>query len=162
MIYYPKFPAICDSCGHQVPFERIDDSVCSVLLDAHYYRYFVEELRMLNKMADFYRRNPHVDGKIKPHALRVISTHNGKVLEKLADDVPLSEIELPPEEQEHPIAAGDPSDGEVIEYLRHNYFKLEPRLIFVTEGIERNKYAANKVSCSKCKNGHLQLVGGNI
>ena len=79
----PKLPAVCGSCGHRVAFERIAEQDYDVLLDAYYYPPFADELRMLNKVADFYRRNPACEGTIRPHAMRVLDSRDPKVRKKL-------------------------------------------------------------------------------
>jgi hypothetical protein len=69
------------------------------MLDAHYHRQFADELRMLNKVADFYRRNPSSEGKVKPHAIRVLHSNDSKVRKRLFENVPLAQIELPPADE---------------------------------------------------------------
>jgi hypothetical protein len=153
----PKLPAVCGSCGHRVAFERITERCYGVLLDAYYFQHFSDELRMLNKVADFYRRNPSTEGTIQPHAMRVLHSRDPKVRKKLFENVPLAQIELPPA-SEPAVVSEHPDDREVIEYLSRCSFKLEPRLQFVTEQVERTKRAVDQVSCPHCRTGRMRLL----
>lgn len=153
----PKLPAVCGSCGHRMPFERITERCYDVLLDAYYHQQFGDELRMLNKVADFYRRNPASAGAIQPHAMRVLHSPDPRVRKKLFENVPLAQIELPPP-REPAVPSEHPDDREVIEYLRSHSFKLEPRLQFVTEQVERTKRAVDQVSCPRCGTGRMRLL----
>jgi hypothetical protein len=153
----PKLPAACGSCGHRLPFERIAEQFYGVLLEAYYFQHFSEELRMLNKVADFYRRNPSSEGAIQPHAMRVLQSRDPKVRKKLFENVPVAQIKLPPA-REPPLEAQHPDDQEVIEYLRHNSFNLGGRLQFVTEQVERTKGAVDQVSCPRCRAGRMRLL----
>jgi hypothetical protein len=143
-----------------VPFDRIAEEDYGVLLDAYYYLHFADELRILNKVTDFYRRNPSLKGAIQPHALRVLHSRDPEVRKKLFGSTPLSQIELPPV-REPPIESRHPDDQEVIEYLRHHSFNLEPRLQFLTEQMERTKRALDQVSCPWCGTGRLRLLSGD-
>jgi hypothetical protein len=153
----PELPAVCGSCGHRVPFERITERCYRVLLDACCHRRFADELRMLNKVADFYRRNPSSEGNIKPHAIRVLHSDDPKVRKKRFGNVPLAQIDLPPAD-EPPVERSHPDDQEVIEYLRHNFFRLDRRMLWVAEQVERTRQAIDRVPCPRCGTGRMRLL----
>lgn len=155
----PKLPAVCGSCGHQVPFERIAEQEYLVLLDAYYHVQFTEELRMLNKVAAFYRRNPSLEGAIQPHAMRVLHSRDPEVRKKLFENVPLAQIALP-SPHEPKVETGHPDDQEVIAYLRHHSFRLDRRMPAIAEQVERTKQAVDRVSCPHCGTGRMRLLSG--
>ena len=156
----PELPAVCGSCGNRVPFARITERCYRVLLDAYYHQQFADELRMLKKVADFYRRNPSSEGNIEPHAMRVVHSDDPKVRKKLFKNVSLAEIELPPA-SEPSIETRHPVDEEVIEYLRHNFFRLDRRMPAVAEQVERTRQAVDQVPCPRCGAGRMRLFASD-
>ena len=153
----PELPAECDSCGQRTPFERIAERCYQVLLDAHYHAEFAQELRMLERVAAFYQRNPGAEGMIQPHVIQVLHSDDPTVRKKLSDGVPMAEIPLPPA-AEAPIITPHPDDAVVTDYLRHNRFRLEGRTRFVREAFERTKRSVGQVRCPRCKVGTMRLT----
>lgn len=155
----PQLPAACDACGHRVPFERISERCYEVLLDAAYHEEWAREVHMLERVAAFYQRNSPARGQIQPHAMRVLRSDDPSVRQQMFRDVPLSQIGLPPApEPGSLISEPHPDDAEVIEYLRHNCFRLEGRLQFAREQMERSQRALDRVKCPRCHDGRMQLV----
>lgn len=86
-----------------------------------------DELRMLHKVADFYRRNPAMEKKIN-------------TWDEPAVDKP------------------HPDDEEVINYLRHNFFRLDQRMPAVAEALQKSLHRIRRVPCPQCRTGRLRLV----
>ena len=153
----PELPALCDVCGTRTPFADIPQDRYRLLLDDYYLHYFSAELRELEKVADFYRRNPSAKGRILTHADRVMESNDPKVMEQVADGVPFDEIELPPE-PDLQLESPAPNDAEVIEYLKHNAFDLERRTAFVKGEIGDLSARVESVICTHCGQGRLHLL----
>jgi hypothetical protein len=93
----------------------------------------LKELRLLGMVAEFYRRNPGIEGRIVPDFMR---------------EGPEEELRLL---QRHP------DDEAVIAYLKSGCFDLEPRKKFLLERAEATKGSVGKVECPKCKRGQMWL-----
>jgi hypothetical protein len=134
----------------------LSDAEYDALRDQHCYYSFAEELRMLEKVREFYRRYPEAEGRIRTHVTRIMESKDPRVVEKLWAHVPFDQIELPPEQLPVPpeVAA---ANAEVVEYLKHNDFALGPRLSFVSERAARLKGSVDRVACPSCAVGRLQL-----
>jgi hypothetical protein len=145
IVLLPKLPAVCGSCGHRVPYERIAERCYRVLLDAYYHQRSADELRMLYKVAEYYRRNPRSE---------ILKARDLELRDKLRRSVPLAEIKALPAPD--PFVESDYSE-DASKYLEHHIFKLEPRLRFVTEQFERTRYATDQVPCPKCGTGRMRL-----
>lgn len=142
----------CGRCHSLLGIKDFSDEDIQILEDHHYYREACDELSWLRRVASFYERHPDYVDRIKPHFLMVSDSDDPRVQEEMWAGVPFDEIELPV--GEIPAAPTDCSaeDLAVIEYLRHNYFSLQPRMTGVLESIERLKpiVATTWVSCPKC------------
>ena len=153
----PELPAGCEQCAIRTPFDLIPPEQYRLLLDDYYVRSFEDELRMLEKVADFRRRNPEAFGKVMPHFKRVEASRDPHVLRLLADGVPYAQIELPPEPPLQLESPG-PDDAEVIDYLKHNSFDLDGRMGFVKEQLAVRRPNVRPVTCSQCRQGWLHLI----
>jgi hypothetical protein len=91
-------PVVCGSCGTRLPVSSLTEDDYRALHDQHHYQGFAEELRMLLKVQEYYRRHPDAEGCIKPHFVRVLESDDPKVMERLCAGVPFDQIELPPEQ----------------------------------------------------------------
>lgn len=105
-------PIACDSCEARFPVNALAEADQRSLYDQHYHQEFAEELRMLRKVQEYYRRHPLEDGK---------------------------------------------TDSEVVEYLLHNDFDLEPRLEFVVQQVARLKGSVGAALCPRCQTGRLHV-----
>jgi hypothetical protein len=149
-------PVVCDSCGARFPVSVLTEDDCRTLHDQHYYQGFAEELRMLRKVQEYYRRHPDAEGRIKPHFARLLESDNPEAIERLCAGIPFDQIELPPEQL--PVASvGGEEDREVVEYLLHNDFSLGPRLEFVSQEVARLQGSVRAVSCPWCRVGRLHV-----
>ncbi|MEX2122245.1 MAG: hypothetical protein WD847_21880 [Pirellulales bacterium] len=151
-------PVVCDSCGSRFSVKDLTEDHYGALDDQHYYQEFAEELRMLLKVKQFYRRHPEAEGRIRPHFQRVLESDDPEVMESLCAGRPLDEIELPPEEL--PLALAE-DEAEVVEYLRHNGFSLGPRMRFVSEEVARLAGCVRFVACPRCEMGRLHVPPEN-
>jgi hypothetical protein len=149
-------PVVCDSCGARFPVNVLTENNCRALHDQHYYQGFAEELRMLRKVQEYYRRHPDAKGRIKPHFGRLLESEDPGVMERLCAGVPFDQIELPPEQLPAVSVSGE-EDREVVEYLRHNDFSLGPRLAFVSQEVARLQGSVEAVSCPRCRVGRLHV-----
>ena len=132
-------PVICDSCKSSLRVDALSHLEYWMLQDQHYYDVFQDELRMLLRVQNLYRRHPEIEAigadifearlfeKAEP-------SYNTALLARLAD-----------------------SDFEILEYLRDNTFSLLPRLQFVRERMAGLGPRVGPVSCPICKVGKLQL-----
>ncbi|HZU38906.1 MAG TPA: hypothetical protein VFA18_23465, partial [Gemmataceae bacterium] len=127
------------------------------LYNQHYYEVFSEELRMLLKVQQYFRRHPDAKGCITPHFARVLASDEWEVREQLLAGVPFDEIELPPE-QLPSTWRHTREDAEVLEYLHTNHFALEPRLKFVVEEVERLIRSERTARCSCCHDGLVRVA----
>ena len=118
-------PVVCGSCGARFHVSGLTEDDRRALHDQHDYQGFAEELRMLRRVQEYYRRHPDTEGRIKPHFARLLESDDPEVKERLLAGVPFDQIELPPEQLT--AAVGGEEDWEVVEYLRHNSFSLRPR-----------------------------------
>jgi hypothetical protein len=119
-------PVDCDSCGARFPVSGLTEDDCQALDDQHYYEGFAEELRILRKVQEYYRRHPDSEGRIKANLARLLESDDPELMQRLWAGVPFDEIELPPPYLPAAWAGGE-EDREVVEYLRHNDFLLGPR-----------------------------------
>ena len=153
-------PVLCNSCGYCFPSSRFTEDERQALLDRHYLEEFTEELRMLQRVQDFYRRHPEADGTIKSDFDRLLTSQDVEVQEQLFAGVPFNEIAPPSEEL--PAAFTETYDNAgVIEYLRHNSFSLGPRLAFVAGEVNRLEAAATPVQCPWCQAGTVRVPQDN-
>lgn len=133
-------PVVCDSCGSRFSVKDLTEDDYGALDDQHYYQEFVEELRVLQKVKQFYRRHPEAEGRIRPHFQRLLESDDPEVI----DTVAFAEDE-----------------AEVVEYLRHNGFSLGPRMRFVSEEVARLEGSVGVVACPRCEMGRLQVPPEN-
>jgi hypothetical protein len=111
---------------------------------------------MLERVKDFYQQYAGVEGTVRPHLLRILSSDDPEVREKLFSGEPCCQIELPPEQVPLTREVIE-ANAEIIEYLRHHSFALEPRLTFVRETVSRLCGQLNRVACRVCPSGWLCL-----
>jgi hypothetical protein len=112
---------------------------------------------MLEKVADFRRRNPEAWAKLVPYYQRLRESDDPVVVQQLSVGVPLAKIELPPGWPLH-LQSTTPADAEMVEYLKHHFFDLEARLQFVGERLQELRGTARPVPCTHCGRGRLHLV----
>src|SRR5262249_7413490 len=142
------------------PVSGLTEDDCRALHGQHYYQRFAEELRMLRKVQEYYRRQPDSEGRIKPHFARLLESDDSEVKERLCAGVPFDEIELPPEPLPAASAGGE-EDREFVDYLRHNHFSLSPRLEFVSQEVARLQGSVGAVACPQCRVGRLHVPPEN-
>jgi hypothetical protein len=150
-------PVVCDSCNARFSVNDLTQDDGRALEDQHYYQHFAEELRMLLKVQDFYRRHPNAEGLIKSHIARLLESSDPAVVERLCDGIPFGEIEIPLDE----LSIGSDvtgEDSEVVKHLRHNDFALAPRMEFVSQQIARLKALVRAVGCPRCQVGRLHVL----
>lgn len=153
-------PIVCVSCGERVAVEQISEDDYQALIDMHYWQKFREELEMLLRVSDFYKRHPSAEGKIKPHFGRLFDSDDPEVIEQLRSGKPFDQIRLPPDLLPLPEESYT-TDAEVIDYLRHNTFSLGPRLNFVREQVNRLEGNLSPVACPSCRSGWFRLGPDN-
>ncbi len=98
-------------------------------------------------------RHPDYEDRIKPHFMMVLDSDDPKVQEDMIAGVPFDEIPLP--EVAQPVEPNwTAEDRDVIDYLRHHHFSLQPRMKGVQETIQRLKpiVTTKSVSCPQCGN----------
>jgi hypothetical protein len=148
-------PVLCDTCGERFPAEQLSQDAILALHDRHLYEELAEELRMLHRIQDFYRRHPGMLGRIQTHYHRIVESNDPCVREKLAARVPIDDIELPPAP---PLPAEvSTADMEIVEYLKHHDFSLGPRLAFVSQKVGELRNSLREPPCLACQTGHLQV-----
>jgi hypothetical protein len=157
----PQLPAGCEDCAIRTPFDLIPPEQYRLLLDDYYVRHFENELRMLEKVADFRRRNPQAFGKVMPHFKRVEASRDPRVQRQVANCVPYAQIKLPPEPPLQ-LESPAPDDAEVIDYLKHNSFNLDGRTGFVKERLAAMRPLVRPVTCSQCRRGRLHLIDSGV
>lgn len=148
-------PVVCGSCGARFAVSGLAEDDRRALHDEHASQGCAEELRMLRKVQECYRRHPDAEGRIKPHFARLLESDDPEVKERLGAGVPFGRIERPPEQL--PAAVGGEEDWEVVEYLRHHSFSLGPRLEFVSHEVARLQGSAGAASCPQCQVGRLYV-----
>ena len=153
----PQLPAVCDTCGYRRPYDKITPACYEVLRLARGYKSSAAELEMLHKVAAFYQRNPLLEGRIRPHAIKAFLSRDPKAIKQMFAGVPLAEVDLPPEPPID-ISHQHPDDTEVIAYLEANSFNLQARLRGFPEHVEKCRRAVGRVKCPKCKAGTMQLL----
>lgn len=142
----------CPSCQTEYPIRTFSDEKIQILENRHYYREACEEMNWLERVAEFYRRYPDAEGRIKPHFLWLLDSGDPKVREELNAGVPFNEIELPPGAAPLPVHDWTDEDLKVIEYLQHNDFSLQFRMRGVLESIKlfQHRSEAAFVPCPAC------------
>jgi hypothetical protein len=151
----PELPARCTACGYELPFREIPRDDYRALLDDHYVRIFMEELRMLEMVDDFRSRRGHEAANIVPHFRRVLDSDDPDVRRQLHEGVPFAEIRLPPDPAPR---LTHPDDREVIDSLRHNSFELVGRFKYVRQRLGELRATVRAVACPRCAEGSLRLV----
>ena len=149
-------PVFCVSCDARVAVEQISEDEYQTLIDGYDWQKFSEQLRILQRVSDFYGRYPKAEGRIKPHFSRLLDSDDPAVVEQLCSGVPFDQIELPPDLLPMPTESFT-ADAEVIDYLRHHSFSLGPRLEFVREQVGRLEGNLVPVACPSCRSGWLRL-----
>jgi hypothetical protein len=132
-------PVFCERCKSHLRVDVLSRGDYQSLQEQHYYFLFKDELSMLLRVQNLYRRHPAVEtiaGDIFQARLfeKVEPTYNATLLSQLAD-----------------------SDFDILDYLRHHAFALLPRLKFVGERVAELGPRIRAVSCPICKVGKLQL-----
>jgi hypothetical protein len=145
-------PVVCDSCGARFPIKDLTVNDCLAIQDQHVYQELAEELRMLLKVQDYYKRHPNAKGRIKPHFIRLVDSNDPAVKKRFWDGVPFDEIELPPEVLSK-SSVETSEDLQVVKFLRHHHFALAPRIEFVSQHVVRLKGSVRAVSCPRCQAG---------
>lgn len=151
-------PVRCNSCGTRVPVEALTVDDRRALTDQHYCQVFEEELRMLVRVEDYYRRHPGVEGTIKPHFASLLESDDPEVVSRLCSGVPFDQILLPTVLPEPPVDG--PEDAEIVDYLQHHHFELRPRMESAAESIAEFHGAVGTVPCvpcPRCRNGSLDV-----
>jgi hypothetical protein len=146
-------PVLCDSCGIRFPADQLGDDAVEALRSQHRHEELAKELRMLQRVQDFYRRHPDMEGRIKPHVDRILESDEPCVMDQVASGVPFGEIALPSPS----LPDFSPEDRETVEYLQQHGFVLGPRLSFVSRRLEELKNTYCKVRCPTCRVGHLRV-----
>lgn len=110
-----------------------------MLQDQYYYDGFQDELRMLLRVQNLYRRHPEI--------------------EVIAADIFQARLFEKPEPSYNTalLASLADSDFEILDYLRSHAFTLLPRLQFVRERAAELEPRIKPVGCPTCKSGKLQL-----
>src|SRR5262245_39716504 len=90
-------PVVCSSCGARFPVNGLTEEDYRALQDQHYFQEFAEELRMLRRVQEYYRRHPEAEGRIKSDFKRLLESDDPEVKERLRACVPFDQIELPPD-----------------------------------------------------------------
>lgn len=152
-------PVVCDSCGLTFPVSGLTKDDCRALQDQHYYQELAQELRMLRRVQEYYRRHPGSEGRIRPHFDRLLESDDPEVMDRLCAGVPFDQIELPPASL--PAAWVEEEDREIVQYLQHNSFSLGPRLESVSEGVARFQGSVGAVACPRCQVGRLHVPPEN-
>ena len=156
MLSKPADPVFCASCDARFAVEQVSENVYQTLIDQHYWHEFSDELRMLERVKDFYTRHPEAEGTIRPHFAWVLDSDDPEVIEELCYGAPFDQIRLPPEHAPLPPEVVE-AEAQVIDYLRHHDFVLGPRLAFVREQVGRLGGNLNPVACPSCRTGWLRL-----
>ena len=132
-------PITCDSCKSVLRVDALSDREYRLLQDRHYYDNFKDELTMLLRVQNLYRRHPEI--------------------ESIAADTFLARLfgEAEPTYETALLAELADSDFEILEYLRDHAFTLLPRIQFVSERLAQLGLAVQPVACPVCKSGKLQL-----
>jgi hypothetical protein len=119
--------------------DALSDDKYRLLQDQHYYNKFKDELRMLLRVQNLYRRHPEI--------------------ETIAADAFLARLfgEAEPAYETALLAKLADSDFEILQYLRDHGFALRPRIQFVSKRLAQLGQAIPPVACPVCKSGKLQL-----
>jgi hypothetical protein len=149
-------PVTCRSCGKRFPVEALTSEQCRALEDQHYHDEFVDELRMLERVKEFYGRYPDAEGQIRPDSVRARESDDPEIIEKICSLVPFDQIQLPPD-QFPPEWTAEADDAEIVDYLKHRSFAIGPRMNFVSEGIAQRMGSVGLVACPDCRVGRLYV-----
>lgn len=149
--YFAKM-ILCDACGasHRIKDFRPDE--IEVLESQHALRDFGDELSWLRRVAAFYQRYPQMRRRPKRDFKRAIDPCNPAVKQDLRS-CSNDQDESPAYEKVGQLPANcSGEDREVLGYLRHNLFLLEPRWEFVTRSLDRLKAILENrlVLCPAC------------
>ncbi|HET6881530.1 MAG TPA: hypothetical protein VFI31_15310 [Pirellulales bacterium] len=176
---YPLEPVVCEVCGHSYSpaatyrMEReyfANAVVCGVcgtshqvkdfkaeeieILESHYYFHsFCEELDWLRRVAAFYQRHPERQRRGKRRPGQPPPSEDPQLGDEPVAGAPLEimDLAIPRRAAESP-PDWSAEDSEVLVYLRHNLFSLQPRWRFVSESIERLSpvVESRSVACPSC------------
>ena len=141
--YYTE-KVVCSACQQTYPIRSFSEEERNLLEDHHNYEYFVDELGMLKRVEDYYRRHPGIEEQ-----LRSLFLKGGAFNKSYMDE--LGQLRVSAEARH-----GDPTareDAEVIEYLKHSYTNnVKNRIEFVAESSNRLKpiIQASYVKCPHC------------
>jgi len=149
----------CPSCKAEHRVRDFSDEEINILEDRHTFDDFIEELSWLRRVEAFYKRNPDLEGKIKPHFVMVLESRDPEVRNAMFEGLPFAEIELPSGQEVYLDGSRvlSKEDQEVVDYLRRDHFSLPERTKFVEDSIERlglQLFQASPVKCTEC--------GGNL
>jgi hypothetical protein len=143
--YYYTDAVVCSTCYQKYPIRSFSEEERNLLEKHHYYEEFLDELGMLKRVGDFYRRHPGIEDK-----LRSLFFINGIPLHKSYMDE-LVQLSVSAEARH-----GDPmarEDAEVIDYLKHHFTRdVNTRMKFAAESSDRLKpiVQARCVKCPHC------------
>jgi len=158
-IYFAQ-SVICIECNTSFRIKEFSEAEIAILENHHYYHEALDELVWLRRVADFYKRHPDREGKIKPHFVNVEDSDDPKVKDDLFAGVPFDEIALP-EEPDPPEWSTE--DREIADYLRHNYFSLKHRMKSTEDLVRQREPQARSqsVCCPRC-GGRIQARKSGI
>lgn len=141
-------PIVCMACGTRFAIDDLTKADNDALRGQHYYDNFTEELHMLRRVHDYFRRFPSEEAryeKMEDDFLAIRFTSSIKhALTSLRTRL----------FGERTIA---PDDIEVVEYLNHHHVKLEGRMQFVSEKVAQYESDAKSVACPHCQEGYLSV-----
>jgi hypothetical protein len=149
-------PIHCDHCGGRFGIERLTTDQRSALCELHYYEEFVEERRMLQRVAEFYGRYPEANGAIKPHFMRVLESDDPSVRDAMLACVPFDQITLESKPVSLPKSAHS-EFADVIDFLNHTSVDVPKRLEFVCQFIAEKNETLKRVACPQCRTGQLRV-----
>lgn len=149
-------PVVCSSCGARFPVSSLANEDYRILYDQHQSLEFMEKLRTLQKVQDFYRRFPEAEGYIKPDCSRALLSKAAEVLDQLFSGNPFDKLELPP--LNIPEAWVETAyDREVVEYVKHHDFDLRAKMRDVSDEIEELEARRKFLPCPHCHSGKLHV-----
>jgi hypothetical protein len=152
-------PVLCGSCGARFPVKDLTEDDYRLLREQYYYHKFAEELKMLLKVQEYYRRHPEAEGQTKTYIDRLLESDDPEVIEKLCTGVPFDQIELPPEQP--PVASADMSEYPSWCCMYPTTSALGPRMSFVSQEVARLEDSVGAVPCPRCNVGRLYVPSEN-
>jgi hypothetical protein len=137
---------VCDRCGREYAVRQLPQADIARLAAAHRYREACDELRWMDRIAEFYRKYPELEDAIRPAFLDLLESTDPRIQDELAEGVPFDEIAppVPAPALRDKLPQMSASELEVVDYLQHNYFSLAHRRPAVEQ--EVRDYSASQLS----------------